>query len=197
MIDEEKYVFETIFARRSIRNFVADKQVEKWKIIKLLEAAMAAPSAGNTQPWEFIVITEKDKMEKLKNTTGINAPTAIVTCANTTYIPWENNDWMIDCSAAAENMLIAATAMGLASLWLGAIDILREMFGIPDNIKVLNIIYFGYTDMITPSGTRYAEDAVYWEKYDPARVRPAKKVVEYGTVKLNDLSVNPPASWEN
>ena len=195
MIDKEKCVLDAIFTRRSVRNFIADKQVEKAKIIKLLEAAMAAPSAGNTQPWEFIVFTEKDKIDQLKNVTGINAPMAIITCANPAYIPWEDNgDWKIDCSAAVENMLIAAVAMGLGSLWIGAIDILRETFEIPEHIKILNLTYFGYTDKAAESGTRYAEDAVFWEKYDADRVRPAKKVVDYGGITLNDLSVNPPAS---
>ena len=74
---------------------------------------------------------------------------------------------------------------------------MRETFEIPNHIKVLGTVYFGYTDMVTQIGTRYAEDAVYWETYDPSRIRPPKKVVEYGPVKLNDLSVNPPASWED
>ena len=203
MSDKEKYVFETILSRRSVRHFIEDKQVEKWKITKLLEAAMAAPSACNTQPWEFIVVSEKDRMEQLKTAMGeanrFNAPMAIITCANPAYIPWESNGWMIDCSAAVENMLIAAAAMGLGSLWVGWCheDILREAFDIPDNIKILNTTYFGYTDKSPETGTRYAEDAVFWERYDPARIRPAKKTVDYGPVKLNDLSVNPPAPWED
>jgi len=200
---DKKSVFEAIFSRRSVRHFIEDKPVEKTKITKLLEAAMAAPSACNTQPWEFIVVTEKDKMARLRNALGeenrYNAPMAVVTCANAGYIPWEGSGWMVDCSAAVQNMLIAATAMGLGSLWIGwnHEDILREAFEIPENIKILNITYFGYTDKIIESGTRYAEDAVFWEKYDPARVRPAKKVVEYGPVKLNDLSVNPPTAWDD
>jgi nitroreductase len=203
MTDKEKYVFEIILQRRSVRNFIVDKPVEKWKITKMLEAAMAAPSACNTQPWEFIVVSENDKMDKLRNAMGdanrFNAPMAIITCANPTYIPWEGNGWMIDCSAAVENMLIAATAMGLASVWIGWCheDILRETFEIPTHIHFLNTVYFGYTDNTQSSGTRYAEDAVFLEKYDPTRIRPPKKVVEYGPMKMNDLSVNPPTSWED
>jgi len=197
MSDKEKYTFEAIFSRRSIRSFIEDKPVEKWKIIKLLEAAMAAPSAGNTQPWEFIVVSEKESVNKLRETTGINAPMAIITCANTAALQWKNDDWKIDCSAAVENMLIAAATMGLGSLWVGYCDILRDTFEIPDNIHILNITFFGYTDKAPEIGTRYAEDAVFWEKYDPNRIRPEKKKVEYGPIKLNDLSVNPPAPWED
>lgn len=201
MNDKEKYVFEAIFGRRSVRGFIEDKQVEKWKIIKLLEAAMAAPSACNNQPWEFIVITGKDGMDQLRNAMGdkYNAPMAIITCANTNIFPWENDDWKKDCSAAVENMLISGTAMELGSLWVGwwHDDLLRETFEIPEHIQVLNIIYFGYYDDVKPVGTRYAEDAVFWGKYDPTRIRPSKKVVDYGGAKLNDLSVNAPVPCEN
>ena len=202
MTEKDKYVFDTILARRSVRRFITDRKVEKWKIIKLLEAAMAAPSACNTQPWEFIIVSEKDSMSQLKNAmvepNRYNAPMAIITCANPTYIPWEDNGWMIDCSAAVENMLIAATALGLVSVWIGICheEILRESFGIPDLLHILCTVYFGYADNKPASGTRYAEDAVFWERYDPNRTRPAKKVVEYGSVKLNDLSVSPPTPWE-
>jgi nitroreductase len=199
MNDKEKYVFEAIFGRRSIRGFIEDKPVEKRKIIKLLEAAMAAPSASNNQPWEFIAVCEKDSMDKLRSATeSFNSPMAVITCANINIFPWENDDWKKDCSAAVQNMLIAAAAMGLGSLWVGWChdDILREAFGIPDNIQILNITYFGYYGDEKLVGTRYAEDAVFWEKYDPSRKRPPKKVVDYGGIKLNDLSVNPPAPWE-
>ena len=203
MNDKEKYVFETILTRRSTRYFIEDKKVEKWKITKLLEAAMAAPSACNTQPWEFIVVFEKENMDKLREAMGdanrFNAPMAVITLANTANTPWESNGWMIDCSAAVENMLIAATVMGLGSVWVGWCheDILRETFEIPDNIRWLSIVCFGYSDKKPEMGTRYTEDAVFWEKYDPTRVRPAKKVVDYGGITLNDLSVNSPAPWED
>jgi nitroreductase len=203
MTEKEKYVFEAVFGRRSIRGYVENKQVEEWKIIKLLEAAMAAPSACNNQPWEFIVITGKDKMDKLRNAMGeanrFNAPMAIITCTDAITVPGEREGWLLDCGAAVENMLIAGAAMGLGSLWVGwwHDDILREAFDIPGNIQIFNIIYFGYYDDIKSVGTRYAEDAVFWGKYDPARIRPAKKVVDYGGAKLNDLSVNSPAPCDD
>jgi len=201
MTDKDKYAYETILARRSVRRFIEEKTVEKWKVVKLLEAAMAAPSACNTQPWEFVVVAGDEGIKKLHSAMGeenrFNAPMSIVTCANASYIPWEDDGWMIDCAAAVENMLIAATALGLGSVWIGWSheDILREAFGIPEYMKILNTAYFGYAANPQPIGTRYAEDAVFWDKYDASRVRPAKRVVDYGGVKLNDLSVNPPSPW--
>ena len=202
MTEMNKFVFETILSRRSVRNFIDGKPVEKWKMIKLLEAAMAAPSACNTQPWEFIVVTEASKMDQLRDALGgqnrFNAPMAIITCANPACIPWEGDGWMIDCGAAVENMLIAAAAMGLASVWIGwrDEDMLRKSFEIPSHINYLGTVYFGYADYAPSPGTRYAEDAVFWEKYDPDRTRPVKKVVDYGSIKLNDLSVASPTPWE-
>jgi len=176
MTDKEKHVFETIYERRSIRKYLEDKQVEKDKIKKLLEAGMAAPSACNLQPWEFIVVYEKDDVALLKAaqfSNNHNATMAIVVCANTKNVPWEGPNWMIDCSAAVENMMLAAAAMELGSLWVGAFhqDVVRNQLNIPENIHVMNIIFFGYPNEKRPVGTRYNEEAIYWSKYDPDRQR--------------------------
>ena len=197
MTEKQKSVIESIFERRSVRQFIENKQVEKDKIIKLLETAMAAPSACNLQPWEFIVVSDKEELSQLITLTfngKYNPPLAMIICANTKNIPWEGNGWMIDCSAAVENMLIAATAMGLGSVWIGAYheEELRKLFNIPQNIKIMNIVYFGYpaADENLPSGTRYTEDAVFWGKYDPNRNR-AMRTIEM----LGDFSVSEPSQW--
>jgi nitroreductase len=191
MTEKEKCVFDVIFSRRSIRRYVDGKPVEKEKIVKLLEAAMAAPSACNLQPWEFIVVTEKEKLGQLLDSTQagkIVCPLSIIICANTKNIPWEGQGWMIDCSAAVQNMMIAAAAMGLGSVWVGSHneEAIRRLFNVPENIKVMNMVYFGYPDEKKQAGTRYAEDAVYWEKYDPQRKRTMRTMD-----MLSDLSVTP------
>ena len=112
----EKHVFDAIYSRRSIRTYL-DKEVEHEKIEKLLKAAMAAPSACNIQPWEFVVITDKALIQDIKNSikqySQYNAPLVIVVCGNPEFIPWEGDTGIIDCCAAIENMLLAATAIGL------------------------------------------------------------------------------------
>lgn len=196
MTDKEKYVFETILARRSVRQFIDNKQIEKNKIIKLLEAAMAAPSACNLQPWEFVVVSKKEMLEQLINETwqGKYNPTlAMIICANVSNIPWDGNGWMIDCSAAVENMMIAAVAMGLGSIWIGAYneDKIRELFNIPEHILIMNIVYFGYPETTQEAGTKFTEDAVYWDMYDSSRNRTLR------TIEMkNDIFVNPPVHWE-
>ncbi|MDR0503408.1 MAG: nitroreductase family protein [Treponema sp.] len=191
MTEKEKNVLEAVFSRRSIRRFKEGRDVEKEKITRLLEAGMAAPSACNLQPWEFIVVTDKDSLEKIRNSTEsgkYNAPLAILICANTKNIPWEGNGWMIDCGAAAENMMIAAAAMELGSVWIGSHneEKIRELFEIPGNIKLMNIVYFGYPEEAKPAGTRYDETAVYHDKYDPSRKRNMRTID-----MLSDLSVKP------
>jgi nitroreductase len=137
---------------------------------------MSAPSACNLQPWEFIVVNEKEGLDKLKDCIDINngrkynAPAAFVVCGNTSYIPWES-DGEMDCSAAIENMLLAATAMGLGAVWIGAVDgdAIRNLLGIPDHVAVNSVVLFGYPAEHKAPRTQYTEEAVYWQKYDPQR----------------------------
>lgn len=174
MSQYEKYVFDAIYGRRSIRTYLEDKEIEHDKIIKLLKAAMAAPSTCNLQVWEFIAVTEKETLGQLINIVQqYYAPLAMVICANTKNIPWNDEDWKIDCSAAVENMMIAAVSMGLGSVWIGAYDMdaVRKLLAIPDDIKVMNIVYFGYPAKTKKPATKYDEDAVYWQKYDSTRKR--------------------------
>jgi nitroreductase len=174
MSDKEKVVFETIFARRSIRQFIDGKPVEKEKVIKLLEMAMAAPSACNIQPWEFIVISDQEKIKEIKGIIfqgNYNTPLIIVVCGNPKFIPWENDIGITDCAAAIENMLLAATAMDLGSVWIGGFnpDDVKKLLSIPENVHPVGIVYFGYPAKNPEPRTQYTEQAVFWGKYDPDR----------------------------
>lgn len=187
MNQDENRDLELIFRRRSIRAYIEGKEVEREKIMKLLEAAMAAPSACNIQPWEFIVVTEKETVAAIKNSIprwgNYNAPLVMVVCSYTKYIPWKGDGGMIDCSAAVENMLLAATAMGLGSVWIGGFDreALRAILDIPEQVLPVAVVYFGYPAEQKEPRTKYLEEAVYWQKYDPEREhrpRPGNILVE-------------------
>ena len=174
MSDKEKYVFETIYARRSVRSYIEGKPVEKEKIIKLLEAAMAAPSACNIQPWEFIVITEQNMIDKLKGAIfqgNYNTSLIVVVCGYPKFIPWENDIGTVDCAAAIENMLLAATAMDLGGVWIGGfnIDTVKSLLSIPKDVYPVGIVYLGYPAENPEPRTQYTEQAIYWEKYDTNR----------------------------
>ena len=145
---------EMIFKRRSIRHYL-DKQVEKHIIMTLLKAATAAPTAANCQPWEFIVIDDTEKLSEMKENlmfARYNAPVAIVVCGNMklAFKGPGKEMWVQDCSAAIENILIAATSIGLGTVWIGVYPIesnikpLKNILNIPEFVTPLGIVYVGY-----------------------------------------------------
>lgn len=151
-------VLDNIFSRKSVRKFT-DRPVAKSKIDLLLKAAMAAPSAKNTQPWRFIVVDSQKKLKelapKLPYARLETAPLAIVVCA---LLEGYCKFWEQDCAAATQNILLAAEAMGLGACWTAASDeeraaIVREELNIPDSIHPFCVIPIGY-----PDGEFHAKD---------------------------------------
>lgn len=168
-------VINAIFKRRSVRKY-SDKKVDKETITILLKAAMAAPTAVNCQPWEYIVVDEVEKLSKIKEKfiyARYNAPVAIIVCGNMNLaLKGEDQDlWVQDCSASIENILIAATGLGLGSVWIGTypmenrVSFLKEIFNIPKHVIPLSIVYIGYPAEEKESRTQYDEKKVYWQEY--------------------------------
>jgi len=184
-------IMDNILARRSIRHYVDNKPVERDKIQALLQAAMAAPSACNLQPWEFVIVDDPAELEAMKpfiRGGQFNAPMAMVVCARTEYVPWPGNGWQIDCAAAIENMMLAAVEMGLGSLWIGDFDQqkVREYLCVPQGVELVNIVYFGYPAETKRPVTRYKEEAVYWGKYDPNRPHAARTIPQMIQESISD-----------
>jgi nitroreductase len=176
-------IMDTIFQRRSIRKY-APQEVEPEKLHSLLQAAMAAPTACNSQPWEFIVITDRDVLAQLRSKLfagRYDAPAAIVVCGNDGIAnnPVSKLFWVQDCSAATENILIAATGLGLGSVWIGVhpispiVSAVRGVLGIPKDVTPLCVIYVGYAAESKPARTQYNEQHVHWQGYEQ-RKRQAK-----------------------
>lgn len=172
---------ETIFRRRSIRRY-ADKPVDNETITLLLQAAMAAPSAVNSQPWEFIVITDPEMLAMVRSKLPFarhNAPAGIVVLGS----PERANNsagrmfWEQDCSAAMENMLIAAVGLGLGAVWVGIHPVapfvkgVREALDIPEGVIPLGMMHVGYPAEEKPARTQYKEYKVYWQKYEKRKRR--------------------------
>lgn len=180
-MNQQNIVLDALYARRSVRSYVEGRRVEEEKIRQLLQAAMAAPSACNIQPWEFIVVSDDAKLQAMKDSiekyAQYNAPLAIVVCGNPRWIPWEGDFGLIDCSAAMENMLIAANALGLGSVWIGGFrkDALRRILDIPEDVHPAAVAYFGYPAQAMPEPrTQYQEDAVHWQGYERGRAYPKR-----------------------
>ena len=147
---------EVIMTRSSVRSYT-DKPVAKESVETLLRAAMAAPSAVNKQPWAFVVVDDRALLsslaEALPNTKmAAEAQLAIVVCGDMrkTLEGEAALFWVQDCSAATENLLLAAHAQGLGAVWTGIYpnaaraDAVRSILGLPSYIVPLNVIPVGY-----------------------------------------------------
>lgn len=168
---------ETIFNRTSIRSY-SDQKVEKDQIMTLLKAGMSAPSAVNKQPWEFIVIDDKDLMGKIgdefKNAGMVKkASCAIIVCGDLKLAleGVAQEFWVQDCSAATQNILLAAHSMGLGAVWCGVypnserVEALKNLLSLPDNIVPLNIIPIGVREKEQEPKDKWKEDRIHWNKW--------------------------------
>ncbi|WP_028899287.1 nitroreductase family protein [Prevotella sp. HJM029] len=172
--DSSEVVLNTILKRTSIRSY-ENKTIEKEKIEKLLRAGMAAPTAMNKQPWHFVVVTDKGQLQKLSEANpyaamAAKAPLAIVVCGDMNKAAEGNarEFWIQDCSAATENILLAATGMGLGAVWTGTYPSkercadVAKVLGLPESLIPLNTIVIGYPDAdVSPKDKWNTENISY------------------------------------
>jgi nitroreductase len=161
---------EAILSRRSIRKYTGDR-VPEYLITELLKAAMSAPSAGNQQPWHFVVIDDRQVLDEIPNYHPHarmlrDAALAILVCCDI-GLETHKGYWVQDCSAATQNILIAAQANGLGSVWLGIypreerVHGLRNLLGLPEHIIPLSLISIGYPGEQKPPSDRYSVSRVH------------------------------------
>ncbi len=146
---------ETIMSRRSVREYT-EQEISPKQIETLLKAAMQAPSAGNDQPWEFLVITDKAKLNEVATIKkGVKmakgAPLGILTCYNTNLESDSQKGFAVQSVACAtQNILLAAHAMGLGGVWTSAypkqsfVDAYRKLFTLPENIIPVAFVVIGH-----------------------------------------------------
>lgn len=161
---------EAIHTRRSIREYL-DKPIPEELVNKLLAAAMAAPSAVNQQPWEFVVITEKSILEKFPTINpytqmAASAPLAILVCGDL-KAETAPGYWVIDCAAATQNLLLCAHALGLGAVWTGTypnedrMDAYSELFGLPEYVVPHSLVILGYPVQQPPSVDRFKTERIH------------------------------------
>lgn len=166
---------DAIMGRRSIRRY-QDRPVDPDKIEVLLRAAMAAPSAGNEQPWRFVVVTDRGQLDLLSEATEYSrmlkgAPLAIVVCGDTTSRKYPEDYWIEDTSAAMENLLVAAHATGLGACWLGYHPRQdrkmrgRAILGLPEHVEVMGVASIGYPAEEKPPAERYDPEFVHRDRW--------------------------------
>jgi nitroreductase len=158
---------EVIFTRRSIRRYT-NEPVAADDVKTILEAGMNAPSANNRQPWSFIIVDDRAKLNAIMEVHPYSrmlaeAPLAIIVCGDTSV---SNKFWQQDCAAATENILLAARALSLGTVWMGVYPDLQRakgiaaLFGIPEGIQPMCIIAVGHP----------AEHKGRVERYDAGKV---------------------------
>ncbi len=163
-----------IFTRRSIRAYT-DKQIDDATIETLLKAGMYAPSAKNNQPWHFIVVRSKDTMNKIMKVHPYSrmlrtANVVIVVCAGQTS-EIQKMFFPQDLGACTENILLAATSLGIGSVWLGVypssdrVKELADICDIPNDVVPFGLISLGYPAEERPDPNRYDASRVHTEKW--------------------------------
>jgi nitroreductase len=162
----------TIHSRKSVRHYTG-QPVSKKDLETLVKAGMAAPTAMDKRPWAFVIVTDQGILAKLaqglpNSKMIVQARSAIVVCGVLAKAPEgeAKEFWVQDCSAASENILLAAEAMGLGAVWTGMypsqqrIDYVQGVLGISRDVWPLNVIAVGY-----PTGEDRPKD-----KFDPANI---------------------------
>jgi len=159
---------EALRTRRSIRRF-QETVVPREMVETIIDCARQAATARGVQPWEFVVVTEAGMRRRLAETLEYGkfvaqAPVAVVVlCQDTKY-------YLEDGAAATENMLVAATALGLGSCWIAGdkkpyADFIRATIGAPDDYKLIAVVALGYPAEQPNREKRPLHDVLHWEKY--------------------------------
>ncbi|MDH5624107.1 MAG: nitroreductase family protein [Candidatus Bathyarchaeota archaeon] len=171
-------VFEAIKNRRSVRAYTSE-EVSEEDVKRLIEAARLAPSAGNIQPWEFVIVRNTETKRRLSDaalhqTFIEEAPVVIVVCADVERSSWgygsrgANLYCLQDTAAATENMLLAAQALGLATCWVGAFheDAVAKVINTPRNVRPVAIVPVGFpAEKPNPPPRRSIKELVHYETF--------------------------------
>lgn len=167
-------ILEGIITRRSIRKYTNQK-INNDQVQMLLKAGMYAPSARNQQPWHFMVIDNRDLMNKITEIHPYakmlsNAQLAILVCGDET-LELSSGYWVVDCSAATQNILLAAHGMGLGAVWLGLHpreerkQAIRDLFKLPGHIQPLSLISVGYPDEVKEIPERFKPERIHYNSW--------------------------------
>lgn len=169
--EDKNETLETIFARTSVRNYT-DQPVSQEDLLTLVKAGMAAPTGRDIRPWEFVVITDRAVLDTLSAKLPyakmlVKAPAAIAVLGNVN----QSSYWYLDCSAATENILLAAQSLGLGAVWtttypyVDRMKVVSEQLQLPDSIQSLCVIPVGYPKGNTKPKDKWNEKKVHYNKW--------------------------------
>lgn len=176
-VHEVPDVLTVIHSRKSVRQYTEQK-VERDMLEILVRAGMAAPTAVNRQPWAFIAIDSREILDFLSEELGGNkilkaAPSAIVVCGDLNKALQNLPDyWVQDCSAATQNILLAAEGVGLGAVWIGIfpreerIKAVSKVCRLPENLIPLNVIAIGCPTGVEQPKDKWKPENVFWNTYE-------------------------------
>jgi len=173
----DNQVLRNIHERKSVRNFTA-AEVSEEQLTTLVKAGMAAPTARNRQPWQFVVIRDKAVMKDLADKLPYakmlaSAAAAITVCGDLEIAKAGNSEnmWMLDCSAATQNILLAIESMGLGGVWTACypyddrMQTVAVALNLPEHIVPLCVIPIGYPTGVDKSKDKWKPERLHWNKW--------------------------------
>jgi nitroreductase len=180
-------VFEAVQRRRSIRAY-GSTPVPKDKLMKLLEAARLAPSAGNVQPWHFVVVMDYEKRRRIAESGRFarflaESPVVIVGCGDERASPrWH----VVDVAIAMQNIVLTATSEGLGTCWVGDFDekLVKELLRVPENYRVIALLAVGY-----PRGKFDVQGKMLYLIRRRKKLKDIVSFEEFGTKYANNLNL--------
>ncbi|MCD7898612.1 MAG: nitroreductase family protein [Bacteroides sp.] len=164
-------VMDNILSRKSVRKY-QDKSIEPEKMDLLMRAGMAAPSGRDVRPWEFVIVNERARLDTMAASLPYakmltHAPCAIIVCGDSARSFY----WYLDCSAAAQNILLAAESIGLGAVWTAAypyedrMKVVSETLELPAHILPLCVIPVGYPDGEYQPKDKSDRSKIHYNKY--------------------------------
>jgi nitroreductase len=167
-------IMEALRTRRSIRKF-EDRPVPEEMTRDILDAAMMAPSAGNAQPWQFVVVDDRAVLDRVADIHPhvkmvLQAPLGILVCGDLSKEKYPGY-WVQDCAAAMENLLLAAHGLGLGGVWTGIypmedrVAAFRKLLKLPEHVVPLGFAPLGWPAQAPKSESRYLEERIHHNTY--------------------------------
>jgi nitroreductase len=167
--DESLDAIEALRGRRSIRIY-EEKPVPKATIEEIIDTARLAPSANNIQPWEFVVVTDPGMRRRIADLTDYGKFIAQAGACVAVFAK-DVKHYLEDGSAATENILVAAHALGLGTCWVAGYkkdyaEPIRDLLGVPADFKMVALISLGYpAQKVEPHGKRALGEVLHWERF--------------------------------
>jgi nitroreductase len=166
---------EAIFTRRSVREFTPEPLPDD-VLERILRAGMQAPSAGNQQPWHFLVVQDRGLLEEIARIHPYaqmcrTAAAAVLVCGDSTLEKFPGY-WVQDCSAATQNILLAAHALGYGAVWVGIhpraerVAVIRELLRVPETVHPLCLVPLGRPANAPPAADRFQPSRVRRDRWE-------------------------------